>query len=223
MGENSGESIMKTAVVAGATGLIGKELVSQLATSNDYSNVIALVRRAARFEYHNVTSLVTDFDNPGVALRGYTPDDVFCCLGTTMAKAGSKEKFYQVDYAYPVGLAQATLALGAKQYLLVTALGADKNSSIYYNRVKGEVEDAVKGMRFRSTHILRPSLLLGPREESRKGEDAAKWLYKVFGFLIPEKYKAIEASTVARAMVEYARQERAGIFVHESKEMQTFR
>jgi uncharacterized protein YbjT (DUF2867 family) len=116
-----------------------------------------------------------------------------------MAKAGSKENFYQVDFTYPVLLAQATLALGAKQYLLVTALGADRTSAIYYNRVKGEVEDAIRAMRFRTLHILRPSLLLGPREEKRAGEDAAKLLYRVFGFILPEKYKAIEASTVARA------------------------
>jgi len=214
---------MKTAVVAGATGLIGKELVTQLATSNNYSDVIALVRRPVKSEYHNVTNLVTDLGNPGTALSGYRPDDVFCCLGTTMAKAGSKENFYQVDFTYPVLLAQATLALGAKQYLLVTALGADRTSAIYYNRVKGEVEDAIRAMRFRTLHILRPSLLLGPREEKRAGEDAAKLLYRVFGFILPEKYKAIEASTVARAMVEYARHEEPGSFIHESKEMQTFR
>ena len=214
---------MKTAVVAGATGLIGNELITQLATSNDYSDVIALVRRPVKSEYHNVTNVVADLGNPGSALSGYTPDDVFCCLGTTMAKAGSKEKFYEVDFTYPVELAKATLSLGAKQYLLVTALGADRSSSIYYNRVKGEVEDAIRAMGFRTIHILRPSLLLGPREEKRTGEDAAKLFYRLFGFLIPEKYKAIEAITVARAMVEYARHEEAGSFVHESKEMQNFR
>jgi uncharacterized protein YbjT (DUF2867 family) len=214
---------MKTAVVAGATGLVGKELLRQLATTDNYSRVIGLTRRPVTSDHRKVTYILTNFENLESSLSGYAPDDVFCCLGTTMAKAGSKEKFFRIDYSYPVALAHATLALGAKQYLLVSALGAEKNSSIYYNRVKGQVEDSVKAMGFRSIHILRPSLLLGPREEKRPGEQAAKLLYSIFGFMIPEKYKAIEARTVARAMLEYASLERAGVFVHESKEMQKFR
>lgn len=214
---------MKTAIVAGATGLIGMELLDQLAAGDDYSSVIALTRRPVTAVHPKITYVVTNFENLENLLAGYTPDDVFCCLGTTMAKAGSKEKFFRVDYTYPVALAHATLALGAKQYLLVSALGAEKNSSIYYNRVKGQVEDSVKAMRFRSIHILRPSLLLGQRNEKRSAEDAAKLLYRLFGFIIPEKYKAIEARTVARAMVEYASADRVGVFVHESKEMQKFK
>ena len=214
---------MKTAIVAGATGLIGKELLAQLATNDDYSSLIALTRRPVARDHPKITYVVTNFENLENSLAGYTPDDVFCCLGTTMAKAGSKEKFFRVDYSYPVALAHATVALGAKQYLLVSALGAEKNSSIYYNRVKGQVEDSVKTMGFRSTHILRPSLLLGPRDEKRSAEDAAKLLYRIFGFIIPEKYKAIEARTVARAMIEYARLDGPGVYVHESSEMQAFK
>ena len=214
---------MKTAIVAGATGLIGKELLGHLATSDDYSSVIALVRRPTTSDHPKITYIVTNFENLENSLSGCMPDDVFCCLGTTMAKAGSKEKFFRVDYSYPVALAHATLALGAKQFLLVSALGAQKSSAIYYNRVKGQVEDSVQTVGFQSTHILRPSLLLGPRVEKRSAEDAAKLLYRIFGFMMPEKYKAIEARTVARAMIEYARLERPGVFVHESMEMQAFK
>lgn len=223
MGKNPDEPAMKTAMVAGATGLIGKELLGQLAASDDYSRVIALTRRPVTSDNPNITYVVTNFENLENSLAAYTPDDVFCCLGTTLAKAGSKEKFFRVDYTYPVALAHTTLALGATQYLLVSALGAEKNSSIYYNRVKGQVEDSVKAMRFRSIHILRPSLLLGRRDEKRSAEDTAKLLYRLFGFIIPDKYKAIEARTVARAMLQYASVDRAGVFVHESKEIQKFK
>jgi len=149
-------------------------------------------------------------------------DDVFCCLGTTMAKAGSKEKFYEIDFEYPVELARITHSLGATQYLLVSALGANKNSSIYYNRVKGEAEEAISAIGFDSVHIFRPSLLLGARTEKRSGEDAAKIFYKVFGFLIPKKYQAIESSQVAAAMLHFAVAFKNGKFIHESVDMLEF-
>jgi uncharacterized protein YbjT (DUF2867 family) len=112
--------------------------------------------------------------------------------------------------------------LGAKQFLLVSALGADKASSIYYNKVKGEIEEAIVPVGFETVHIFRPSLLLGPRAEKRAGEDTAKLLYKIFGFLIPKKYKAIEAIKVARAMIHASEQEQKGVFIHESAKLQRF-
>jgi len=143
-------------------------------------------------------------------------------LGTTMAKARSRENFYKVDFTYPVSLAKETLKLGATKYLLVSALGANKNASIFYNRVKGETEEAISSTGFQTVHIFRPSLLLGPRKESRAGEDAAKFFYKVFGFLIPAKYKGIESLAVAKAMLYFASQDQKGIFIHESEALQKF-
>jgi len=128
-------------------------------------------------------------------------DDVFCCLGTTIKKAKSKEAFRAVDLEAPLLLAKISKELGAQKFILVSSLGANKNSSIFYNQVKGEVEEAIKQIGFGSFHILRPSLLLGPRQEERTGEDAAKFFYKVFGFLVPKKYQAIESIKVARAML----------------------
>jgi len=213
---------MKTAVVAGSTGLVGHALVDRLLENTRYDKVIAVTRRNMNIEHPRFENMVVDFHDLQKSLASIKPDDVYCCLGTTMAKAGSKEKFLEVDFAYPVALAKATVLLGAKQYLLVSALGADKGSSIFYNRVKGQVEDAISGEPFSAVHIFRPSLLVGPREEKRSGEEAAKRMYKIFGFLIPEKYKPIEASTVANAMIAMASQEKAGIFIHSSKEMQQF-
>lgn len=208
---------MKTAVIAGATGLVGGELLTRLLEDTRYSTVLALTRRDFSTTHPKLKKIAIDYHHPGNVLSGFVLDDIFCCLGTTMAKAKSREKFYEVDFYYPLALAKATHALGAKQYFLVSALGADKNSAIYYNRVKGEVEEAIRKVGFQSLHIFRPSLLLGPRQEMRVGEDVAKLIYRIFGFLIPGKYKAIEAGTVARAMILTASEEKSGVFVHESQ------
>jgi len=211
---------MKTAVLAGATGLIGNQLLSKLLASSRYDKVVAMTRRPLSMDHPYLKSIISDFQDLDAVFAGIKPDDVFCCLGTTMAKAGSKEKFCQVDFEYPYALAKTTLALGAKQYLLVSALGADKKSKIFYNKVKGEVESAICHLDFHCVHIFRPSLLLGARSEKRSGENIAKALYKTFGFLIPEKFKAIEGGKVAEAMLTFASADERGIFIHESKEMQ---
>ena len=106
--------------------------------------------------------------------------------------------------------------------MLVSSLGANKTSGIFYNQVKGEVEEAIRQVGFDSFHILRPSLLLGPRKEERSGEDAAKFLYKIFGFLVPKKYQGIESIKVARAMLSFAQDDASGNFIHESTELQAF-
>ena len=163
-----------------------------------------------------------DGEKIGALDSGLHVDDVFCCLGTTMAKAHTKEKFYYVDFTLPYVLAKNSLQHGAKRYLLVSALGANKKSSIYYNQVKGEIEEAISNIGFETVHIFRPSLLLGPRVEKRSAEDAAKFFYKIFGFLIPAKYNAIDSLKVARAMKHFASQHQGGNFVHESTELQNF-
>jgi len=106
--------------------------------------------------------------------------------------------------------------------MLVSSLGANKTSGIFYNQVKGEVEEAIRQVGFDSFHILRPSLLLGPRKEERRGEDTAKFLYKIFGFLVPKKYQGIESIKVARAMLSFAQDDASGNFIHESTELQAF-
>jgi uncharacterized protein YbjT (DUF2867 family) len=213
---------MKTALVAGSTGLVGSQLLELLLSSEKYKTVIALTRRDVGIEHAKLIQVKADFSKLEVYKDELKADDVFCCLGTTMAKARSKEKFREVDYTYPVKLASVASTFGANQFLLVSALGADKNSSIYYNRVKGEVENEISKFNFRAVHIFRPSLLLGPRRENRSGEEAAKVVYKVFGFLIPAKYKAIHSLTVAKAMLHHALQEQQGVFIHESHELQKF-
>ena len=133
-----------------------------------------------------------------------------------------KEAFRKIDYEYPLQLAQLLKASGAQKYLLVTALGADASSSVFYNRVKGEVEAAIAELNFHSYHIFRPSLLMGPRSESRSGEEAAKTFFKYFGFFVPVKYRGIDSMKVARAMLHFARENQNGKFIHESRELQQY-
>ena len=212
---------MKTALVAGATGLIGGQLLTLLLANDQYAKVIAFTRQQLPV-HSKLIQVSIDGENVGALDSATRIDDVFCCLGTTMAKAHTKEKFYYVDFTLPYLLAKNSIQRGAKQYLLVSSLGANKKSSIYYNQVKGTIEEAISNIGFETVHIFRPSLLLGPRTEKRSAEDAAKIFYRIFGFLIPAKYKAIDSLKVARAMVNFASQQQGGNFIHESTELQNF-
>jgi uncharacterized protein YbjT (DUF2867 family) len=211
----------RTALIAGSTGLIGSQLLELLLAESSYSKVIALSRKPLSISYPKLENIIVEAND----LRNHydlKADDVFCCLGTTIKQARSKEAFRKIDFNYPLDLANLLKASGASKFLLVSSLGADKSSGIFYNQVKGEVEDAISAVGFDSFHILRPSLLIGPRKEARAGEDAAKVVYKIFGFLIPTKYKGIESVKVARAMIHFAGENKPGKFVHESGELQGF-
>lgn len=210
----------KIACIAGATGLVGSQLLDLLLADSYYEQVVVLARKplAAR---DRLTVILTDFSD-WETLPVTRIDDVFCCLGTTIKAAGSKAAFRKVDHDLPLALAAWALKRGASQFLLVTALGADHRSMIFYNRTKGEVEEKIRQTAFTSIHIFRPSLLLGPRKENRPGEDAAKQFDRWFGFLIPIAYRGIESIKVARAMRQLAMKKSPGCYVHESKELQAF-
>ena len=213
---------MRTAIIAGATGLIGSQLLELLLTADTYTDVIALSRKPLLRAHPKLRNLQVDFeklDEYTIQLKG---DDIYCCLGTTMKQAGSKEAFRKVDFEYPVALATITRQQGASQFFIVTALGANKDSSFFYNRVKGEVQEAVGKMGFESLHILQPSLLLGHRTEKRKGEGAGEVVMKGLDFLIPKKYKAIESAKVARTMIGFALKNMSGSFIHVSEELQDY-
>jgi uncharacterized protein YbjT (DUF2867 family) len=211
----------KIAIVAGSTGLIGAQLLGLLLNDDYYIKVIALSRKPLNIKHTKLENLIVAEGDWNV-FASVKADDVFCCLGTTIKQAGTKEAFRKIDFEYPLELAKKLKANGANGYYLVSALGADKNSSIFYNKVKGEVESAIAEVSFSSYHIFRPSLLLGERKEARSGEDAAKVFYKIFGFLIPKKFQAIDSAKVARAMLQKAKENKPGMFVHESVTLQNF-
>ena len=212
----------KTALIVGTTGLIGNQLLELLLADDYYSKVIALSRKALTIHHPKLENIVPDFANLSGYSSQFKADDVFCCLGTTMKQAGSQAAFHKVDFDYPFEIAKITKELGAKQYFLITALGANKKSSFYYNRVKGEVEEAIGQLGFKSYHIFRPSFLQGNRSEKRAGEEATHVFFKIFGFLVPKKFKGIDSAKVARAMLTKAKEERGGVFIHESDVLQGF-
>lgn len=202
--------------------MIGKQVLQLLLEDSYYSNVKAITRKPLDIQHSKLENIVLNFDQMDAHRDALIADDVFCCLGTTIRIARTKEAFRKVDYDYPVELARISKSLGASQYLLISALGADKKSSVFYNRVKGEVEEAIRAFDFKTFHVFRPSLLLGERTEERVGEGAATSFFKIFGFLIPLKYKAIESDKVAKAMLHFAKTNNTGFHILESSVLQKF-
>jgi uncharacterized protein YbjT (DUF2867 family) len=213
---------MATALIVGSTGLIGNQLVELLLDDDRYTQVTAIARTSLPFSHPKLKLIIADFDSIESQKEKLVADDVFCCLGTTIKSAKSKEAFRKIDFDYPLLIAKLTKALGAKQFLLVSALGANKASSVFYNKVKGEIEEAISSLGFESYHVLRPSLLLGPRIEKREGEQSMQKIFSAVGFLIPKKYKAIESIKVARGMLAIAKKNVSGNFIHESNSLQAY-
>jgi uncharacterized protein YbjT (DUF2867 family) len=210
-----------TALIAGGTGLVGAQLLKLLLDTPEYETVIALSRRPLP-SHPKLKIIITDVKTLETHRSELRANDVYCCLGTTIKSAGSRRAFEEVDFEYPVALGKIARDLGARQYLLISAKGADEDSSFFYNQVKAKTESAVTALNFPCTHIFRPSLLLGDRKEHRSGEEAAKVFFKIFGSLVPKRYRGIEAIKVARAMLHFGKTDLQGAHVHESEELQDF-
>lgn len=211
--------VKKSALIAGATGLVGTELLHVLLESPRYEEVKILVRKPIDVVHPKLKQITADFDQLENYQSYFDVDDVFCCLGTTIKKAGSQKAFRRVDYDYPVTIAELARTAGAKKFLVISAMGADAKSNVFYSRVKGQTEEALKRMEFPALHIFRPSLLLGKRDEFRLGEKAASLLAPAFSPILRggmKKYKPIEAADVAKAMCKAAKSEEQGVFVHSS-------
>ncbi len=163
----------KKALLAGASGLIGGYCLQYLLQDPNYSRIILLTRNKLPVDHPKCEQHQVEFNELSGYAKVMTADHVFCCLGTTMKNAGSREAFRRVDFEYPLEIARITRQNGAGTFLLVSALNADPNSKIFYNRVKGEVEEAIQALNFPTTFIFRPSLLLGERKENRPGRKSA--------------------------------------------------
>jgi uncharacterized protein YbjT (DUF2867 family) len=211
----------RVVAVAGASGLVGREVVRKLLDDPGVARVLALVRRpldpaaGAPAPSPRLEERIIDFDRLDHSADTLAVDQVICTLGTTIKKAGSKERFRQVDLGYPFTLARVALGQGARHFLLVSSIGANARSKVFYSRVKGEVEEAILALDYPSVTIARPSLLLGDRGEFRPGEVVATRL----AFLAPARYKPVEAADVARVLVEAAREDRSGHRIIESREI----
>jgi len=211
----------KTAAIIGVTGLTGNYLYEQLKQDKDFNSIRLLVRRPMQKDDDRTEIKLVDFnDAESVMLAIDGSDIVFCAVGTTNKKVkGDKEAYRKVDYDIPVRAARYCKMRGCETFALVSAVGANSKSGNFYLKLKGEVENAIKEIGLRSVHIMRPSMLLGDRKESRFGEKIGKAVMKATSFLLPAKYKPVRASDVANAMIVAAKENREGFFIYEYNEI----
>lgn len=208
---------MPSVLLLGATGLVGRHCLDLLTRDHAFARVVLLTRRkfaeatAPRVEAHTV-----DFEHLQDRPDLFGVDQVICALGTTIkAVGGSRERFREVDYGIPLKAARLAVRQGARHYLLVSSLGASVQSRFFYSRVKGELEDALRTIGFRSLTIVRPSLLLGERGEFRLGEEIAKRL----AWIVPGRYRPVHARDVAEVLVRAAREDSPGMRIIESDDI----
>ena len=209
----------KTALVAGATGLIGKELVYYLLSDPAYDKVKVVTRKSTKIADNKLEKILVDFKSLKDHADKLTANHYFILLGTTMRKAKSKEKFYEVDFTYSYQLAEiAKNDPGFEKFLIATTYKASPHSMIFYNRVKGQLEEALKAINLKSLHIFQPSLLLGFRNEFRLFEEASKIILPILEMITfgQIKFKAIEATTVAKAMLKVGKEGITGLHVYPS-------
>ena len=214
----------KTAVVLGATGLIGQHLVQELLENEYFNRVRLLVRKPLTINHPKIDIQVVNFnDEKDIAARIDIGDVIFCCIGTTRKKVkGNKTEYRKVDYDIPIITARLGVQHGFSQFLLVSAIGANPVAANFYLQLKGCIEEDITALPFESIHIFRPSLLLGNRQEFRLGERIAQVVVKATSFLLIgawRKYKPIQAADVAKSMVAAANREIAGVHMYEYDEM----
>lgn len=197
----------RTALVAGATGLVGAALLRRLLGHPEYAEIRAIGRRPPALQAANIRFVASDFANLGELAPQLGADHVYCCLGTTLKAAGSRGAFEKVDYHMVVDLARAALASGAKRFVVVSAVGASEKSPAFYSRVKGRMEKDVMALPFEAVHVVQPSLLLGERAENRPGERIAQKASPLLSAVLRgplAKYAPIRGDDVAAAMVALA-------------------
>jgi hypothetical protein len=236
----------KIAFLAGTSGLIGMQLLHRLLQDSSYDYLISVGRRKLALKHNKLIQIEGDFkkietwdiesklreeDIGGIMFpivdaifKKSCEIHAFCSLGTTIKAAGSKEKFFEVDHDYVIGFAKWTHALGASKFLYVSAMGADSGSSVFYNKVKGQVEEDLKRIPFDYIGLFQPSLLLGNRKEFRFGEEAAKILTKPLVWLkIGKSFRPINDNQVAKAMIDFANKSKSvKVETVSSKTMQDF-
>lgn len=215
----------KTALIIGSTGLVGGACLARLLEDEAFDKVIALTRSVLSATHAKLVNHVVDFNRSETFEHCCTGDVLFSVMGTTIGKAGSKEAFFKVDYTYPFEVAKAAKKNGIQTHVLVSSLGADANSPIFYSQVKGKLEQAITDLGFATNIIVQPSILIGARNESRPMERIGQLFAQKFGFLFVgplAQYKGVKSETVANAMVALAKGNNRGKLVVENQELFTF-
>ena len=202
----------KIAVIIGATGLVGSQLLERLLGDDRFSRVLSFGRRKTGKAHAKLDERVVDFENPASWRADVKGDVAFSCLGTTIKQAGSKEAQRKIDYSYQLHFAEAAKANGVSIYSLCSSASANVRSPVFYSRIKGELDRDVSALGFERTRIFRPSLLLGDRgDRERLGEKVAAPVLRGLNAIgLFRKSRGIEASTVARAMIRATFDETAG-------------
>ncbi len=210
------------AIVTGATGLIGKELLRQLLEDNRFERIVVFARRSTGLISSKLEEHFISFDDLRPYYDYFRGDVMFCALGTTMAKAGSRENFRKVDYTYILNFAAAASAMGVKHFLMVSSIGANAKSKNFYLRTKGETEEAILKSGINRVTIMRPSMLTGEREERRAAEKAGILFARSFGFIFSgpfRKYRPVAGKVVAGRMIEECFSSSTGNKIIESEEI----
>ncbi len=194
----------KSAIILGATGLTGSHLLDSLLKDNTYDKIIVFTRRSTEINHPRVEEHIIDLFQLENYISRFKADVVFCCIGTTKAKTPDKNIYKKIDYGIPVMAAKLAKKNQIPCFIVISALGANAKSKVFYNRLKGKMQEDVLKQKLENTYILQPSLIIGNRNENRAGENFAKHIMNIFNFIIPKKYKSIKAQTIAYAMQKIA-------------------
>lgn len=215
---------MKIALVAGATGLVGKQLINELIANNIYEKIIVLARRELSISHPKLEVKLINFDSLDEVVFTEKIEACFCALGTTQKKSG-REGLLKVDYEYVLKLAQLSRKMEIPKFVVVSSQGANHNSSFFYMRTKGQMEEAVKKVGLKTVYIVRPSLITGEREEFRMTEEMGYYLYKSLQPLMVGKFKKmrpVSGLQIARCMIDLAENSEQGNFTIESDFIQSY-
>jgi uncharacterized protein YbjT (DUF2867 family) len=207
----------RKALVIGATGLIGRSLVFELLKSEAYEEVIVLTRKDLVIKHSKLSQFILDFDCLTDYASQMKVNDVFCCMGSTKARTPDENVYRKIDFEYPLQVARMAKEQGAQQFLLISSMGANTQSTVFYTRLKGEIEAAISSLNYPTYKIFRPSLLLGDRIESRPLETILQYFMRAFSILFigpAKKYKAIPGNVVAKAMLKAAINSETGKYTY---------
>lgn len=215
----------KSAMLVGASGLVGGELLNYLLGAPEYTKIISLVRKPQGLRHPKLVEKVVDFDQLHLYKDCFNVADVFCCLGTTITIAKSRDAFKKVDVDYPLEIAKLAKVVPVEKFLIISSMGANSKSTVFYSKMKGLLEEQLMEIGITSLHIFRPSLLVGNRKELRLGEKVSAFLGKKLAFVFVgslKKYKPIEAKRVALGMYKAAQQKNIGTHIYRSDEIDSF-
>ena len=212
-------------LLVGATGLIGGAFLKLACDDPSTGKVIAVTRREIPLmaNFPHISPEMIGFDNLEAYRHIFSARTVVCALGTTIKKAGTQENFRHVDYRLPMNIAAIAAGNGCEIFILISAIGANPNSAVFYSRVKGELERDLQKLSFKSIHIIRPSILIGDRKEFRFGEEIAKNLIQPMRFLIPDKYKPVHVHMIARKIRSLLNDDSPGVHIYEGSRILSVR